>query len=366
MSMIENLEGRQLLAASLLRVGSVDADNRGTITVRFSEATTGVKGSAMQVYTAGADGKLYTADDQRESIGYSYSVNKKTLTIRAKIAKDKAYRLKLDGKTRIKSAASGTLLDGDYNGTLASGDGNAGGNFEAQFNRDKTLTPTVVMRTSQGDIFLRMRGDVAPKSVSNYLSYANSGRYDNTFVARNDAGFVIQGGSLQITGDGQDASDILPTSKDGLLIDENPGGISNARGTMAFARGSGNDATNEWFINTGANGGLDSQGFTVFAELIKQESFDTIDTISGKPIAALQNGTGSGPNGVLENTANVFLAHVPVTSLSDVTGGSATVSGLGPPGTTETQFLVTGGLQPFNDLMVIYRVAAFMTVSKKG
>jgi cyclophilin family peptidyl-prolyl cis-trans isomerase len=367
MSKIEGLETRRMLAAPFLRVGNVTADNRGEVVIQLSERATGVKGAAVQIYTAGTDGKMFTNDDVRESARISYSVNKKQIKLTANIAKDKPYRIKLDGKTRIKAEDDGTLLDGNFNGTLASGDGVAGGNFEAVFNRDTSNTPEVVMRTSQGDIWLKMRGDVAPATVSNFLSYANTKRYDNTFVFRNEPGFVIQGGSLQIQNDGLDATDIVKTITDADLEDEAPGEISNTRATMAFARGGGDDATNQWFINLGNNAGLDSQGFTVFAE-VTRGSISVADTISSKPIVALEKGNYNGasaPFGVLENVdvAGTTVAHVPVTSQSDVTGSNQTVVGLG---NLETQFLVTGGLQPIRDLMVIYRVASLMKISAKS
>lgn len=101
-SMIDPLEQRRLLAASLLRVGTVTADNRGEVIIRFSEAATGVRGGAGQMYTAGPDGKLFTSDDKKENPRVTYSTNKKQMTIKGNLPPNTPYRIKLDGKTRIR------------------------------------------------------------------------------------------------------------------------------------------------------------------------------------------------------------------------------------------------------------------------
>jgi cyclophilin family peptidyl-prolyl cis-trans isomerase len=136
--------------------------------------------------------------------------------------------------------------------------------------------PLARLSTTDGTITVRLRKDIAPKTVANFLSYANSGRYDDIFWTRSDVNqnnepFVIQGGSLQVTGAGTAASDVKATTQDAMLADENPGGISNTIGTLAFAKGGANTATNQFFINLNDNSFLDPAsnggGFTVFAQV---------------------------------------------------------------------------------------------------
>jgi cyclophilin family peptidyl-prolyl cis-trans isomerase len=344
MSKIEGLESRQYFAGTL-RVGSVQADNRGEVVVRFSEKTTGVKGSAFQLYTAGTDGKLFTSDDKRETVGYSYSENKKQLTIRGHLAKDTPYRIKLDGKTRIKSQANGSLLDGDFNGTLASGDGTAGGNFEAQFSRDKSGKQIVRMPSSVGDLTIRLRGDVAPKNAANFLSYANTGRFDNIFFTRGISGFVDQVGSLQITGDGQQADDIIVTQTDAPLADE-ARVLSNTRGTLSFAKSGPNSITNQFFFNLGNNSSSGSNNldeptqtnstfFTPFAEVVDQTTFNIIDQIGAATAVNLSAQIGSTPG-----------------------TGTDSVPARDPAG-------AQSAVVPAEDLFVIYRVAPLMLIAKK-
>lgn len=346
MHSFENLEHRRLLAAPFLRVGAVTADNRGEVVIQLSERATGVKGAAVQIYTAGPDGQLFTNDDVRESARISYSVNKKQIKLTAKLAKDTPYRIKLDGKTRIKAEEDGTLLDGNFNGTLASGDGVAGGNFEAVFNRDTSLTPTVKIRTSEGDLSLTIRGDVAPITASNFLAYANKGLYDNTFITRREPGnpFVLQGGGLRFTGNGTSAGDVIATPQENPIQDEagRPNSISNQRGTISFAKSGPNSATSQFFYNMTDNSFLDpvsnGGGFTVFAT-VDSASLAVLDRMDAKPLANLnsQIGTQGGQVGA-------GVTSVPVNNVSNA----------------------TTALNPYRDLVVFYRTAVVMKMSAKS
>lgn len=329
MTMIDALEPRRMLAdTTLLRVKTVTADNRGEILVQFSERATGVKGSAFQVYTAGADGKLYTSDDKRETVGFTYSKAKKLLRIVADIPKDTPYRLKLDGKTRIKSEANGSLLDGDFvSASRASGDGVAGGNYEMQVQRDKSATPNVKMRTNNGEIMIRVRKDVAPISANAFLTLANKGTYDDLLVTRAVAGFVVQLGALKITGDGNESSDLVETTGSEFGV-ETPRVLSNVRGTLSFARSSAGVASNEFFFNlTNNSAGLDQPAglnlttFTPFAEVTTSAGFDTLDTIAAKQtvdndVTPIINDNPNGDN------KSVSLNNVPIDDFDDVTDGT--------------------------------------------
>lgn len=340
MSLIEGLEDRKYFAT--LRVGSVVADNRGEVVIRFSEKATGVKGSAFQLYTAGSDGKLFTADDKRESVGYSYSENKKQLTIRGKLPKDTAYRIKLDGKTRIKSQATGELLDGNFNGTLASGDGKAGGNFEAQFSRDKSSTPTVRFTTNEGVIDIRLRGDVAPRNASNFLSYVNTARYDRTIFTRGINGFIVQGGALQIQNDGNQAADIEPTTQDPAIQDE-ARVLSNTRGTISIAKSGPNTVTNQFFFNLGNNSSnLDVTNpqngtfFTPFAQILNEEGFTLLDKVASSTTVDFTGKIDNGGSGA-------GIDAVPVRSPT----------------------VTANNVKPVEDLFQVYRAAAVMVIAKK-
>lgn len=348
---LEGLESRRLMAAPLLRVGSVTADNRGEVVIQLSERATGVKGAAVQIYTAGTDGTLFTNDDVRQTARITYSENKKQIKLTANLTKDTPYRIKLDGKSRIKAEDDGSLLDGDFSGTLASGDGRAGGNFEAVFNRDTSSTPNVIMRGSEGDITVKLRYDVAPVSANAFLTQANQKKYDNMVVTRNISGFITQMGSLQITGDGQQASDVIENSAS-TFPQELPRVLSNLRGTLSFARGgSGLTASNQFFFNLANNDSrssfnnldvADSSGdavFTPFAEVTSASGLATMDAIAAKPSTDL-------------TSAGLGLLFPSPTGVTDVPVNNVTQA--------------QSGLVPTRDLVVFYRVAAVMKISAKS
>lgn len=295
MSKMEGLETRRMLAAPFLRVGAVQADNRGEVVITLSERATGVKGAAVQLYTAGADGKLFTNDDKRESVRFTYSVNKKQIKLTANLKKDTPYRVKLDGKTRIKAEDDGTLLDGDFKGSLASGDGKAGGNFEAVFNRDRSNRPSAIFRTSAGDFTVNFRADVVPTTVSNVMSYMNTKRYDGTVLHRNGR---TQSGGLQLPilqggGFTYNNSNLTAITTDPAVPLEAL--LPNDQWTLAMARQNAPDTnTSQFFINVRDNPVLDSSdpngrtsGYTVFATITS--GTDVIETIYNNPTVALDN-----------------------------------------------------------------------------
>lgn len=305
-SFVECLEGRQLLADPLLRVGAVAADNRGTVVIRLSERAVGVRGGAAQMYTAGSDGKLFTSDDAKVNARVTYSENKKEITLRGNLAKNTVYRVKLDGKTRIRSEASNQLLDGDFSGKLASGNGKAGGNFEFVSSVDTSSTPEVRLDTSVGVMRLKMRKDVAPISAGKFIDLADSSKYDGIFVYRSIPGFVLQAGALQVTGDGQQASDVVLNTA--TEFGEESRVLSNTRGTLSFARNSLGNGSIEFFFNVENNNGnnpnpgfsnnLDEgEGtppsrdpvFTPFAQVLGADGLAVMDAIEGKPIADLRD-----------------------------------------------------------------------------
>lgn len=125
----------------------------------------------------------------------------------------------------------------------------------------------VRINTSLGGMTLELFDDVAPKTVANFLSYVNSGRYDGTFIHRSEPGFVIQGGWLKFTESNQSLF-AIPTYPNV----QNEFSISNTRGTVAMAKVAGDpdSANSQWFINLVDNIGLDSSngGFTVFGRIV--------------------------------------------------------------------------------------------------
>ena len=126
-----------------------------------------------------------------------------------------------------------------------------------------SIATTVSIQTVLGEIRVELFDRTTPLTVANFLSYVNSGAYNNSFFHRSVSGFIIQGGGFK------DTFAAIPSSPPVI----NEFGASNLRGTLAMAKlgGDPNSATNQWFINLGNNAAnLDAQngGFTVFGQVI--------------------------------------------------------------------------------------------------
>ncbi len=331
-STCEQLEGRVLMHDGPLKVAGVVADNRGEILISMNQAirASNVNTGAVQMYTAGPDNVLGNADDTRVTTQLNYQPTGARMVIRSNLAAGTGYRIKLVSG-RIGTADGHSLLDGEFNGAFPSGNNLAGGNFEFQVKNDKGNTPLVRMSTSEGAITLRMRRDVAPRTVNNFLTYANDRDFDNMFFTRNVPGFVVQGGSLQIDGE----NEVVETQLRPAVVNEF--NISNTRGTVAMAKQGGdpNSATNQFFFNLGDNSGnLDNQngGFTVFAQVTNPQGLAVMDAIAAKPTVDLSSQIGPfGATGV---------DTVPVHDVADA----------------------QAGLNPQRDLIVVRRVAQLMRV----
>jgi cyclophilin family peptidyl-prolyl cis-trans isomerase len=61
---------------------------------------------------------------------------------------------------------------------------------------------TVVLKTSKGDITIELDADLAPKTVTNFVTLAKSGYYNNLTFHRVIPGFMIQGGDPSGNGTG--------------------------------------------------------------------------------------------------------------------------------------------------------------------
>jgi len=142
--------------------------------------------------------------------------------------------------------------------------------------------PVARFQTDRGDMDVVLLQDVAPNTVANFLRYVNRGAYDNTFVHRSVASFIIQGGGYRFRNNQVEAVPADPPVANEFQV-------SNARGTLAMAKlgGNPNSATNQWFFNeSDANAAnLDNQngGFTVFGRIINSSGFSVMDAIGSLP-----------------------------------------------------------------------------------
>ena len=140
-------------------------------------------------------------------------------------------------------------------------------------------TDMVIIKTTLGDIKVKLAADKAPLTVANFLAYVDDKHYDGTIFHRVIDGFMIQGG-------GFDANMRQKPTK-APIKNEAANGLQNKRGTLAMARTAIVDsATSQFFINVKDNGFLDFRapnpqgfGYCVFGEVV--EGLDVVDQIKG-------------------------------------------------------------------------------------
>ncbi len=132
--------------------------------------------------------------------------------------------------------------------------------------------PKVRIETNLGAFVVELYPAKAPKSVANFLSYVDSGHYDNTIFHRIIRGFVVQGGGL--TADMREKPTRAP------IENEAKNGLKNETATLAMARTQDpNSATSQFYINLKHNASLDypsfdGWGYAVFGKVI--EGMDTV------------------------------------------------------------------------------------------
>ena len=136
----------------------------------------------------------------------------------------------------------------------------------------------IKLSTSMGEITLELDAEDAPITVENFLSYVDSGHYDNTIFHRVIPGFVIQGGGL-VSG--------MQEKQTGTPIqNEADNGLKNLIGAICMARTNDpHSATAQFFINLKDNQFLDHTektesgwGYAVFGRVVS--GIDVVEKIA--------------------------------------------------------------------------------------
>jgi cyclophilin family peptidyl-prolyl cis-trans isomerase len=135
----------------------------------------------------------------------------------------------------------------------------------------------VEMKTSHGTIQIELYPEKAPKTVENFLAYADRGFYDGTIFHRVIRGFMIQGG-------GFDQNDRRKETA-APIANEADNGLKNRAGSLAMARTNQVDsATSQFFINLTDNDFLNHRGrtpnafgYAVFGQVIG--GMEVVETI---------------------------------------------------------------------------------------
>ncbi|MFW5825598.1 MAG: peptidylprolyl isomerase [Marinobacter sp.] len=134
--------------------------------------------------------------------------------------------------------------------------------------------PKVRVSTTEGAFTVRLRPDIAPETVDNFLRYVEEDYYDGTIFHRVIPGFMIQGGGFDRDMNRRETRD--------PIVNESRQSVKNLRGTLAMARTQDPDsATAQFFVNLEDNPHLDTtrarKGYAVFGDVT--EGMSVVDAI---------------------------------------------------------------------------------------
>lgn len=147
--------------------------------------------------------------------------------------------------------------------------------------REAEMQPTVVLKTSLGEITLELNAKQTPITVDNFVSLVRKGFYNNTVFHRVIAGFMIQGGDPN--GDG--------TGGPGYKFNDEPFEGEYARGTIAMANAGPNTNGSQFFIMH-QDYPL-PKNYVIFGKVVS--GIEVVDKIAEAPVTANAMGETSKP-----------------------------------------------------------------------
>lgn len=140
---------------------------------------------------------------------------------------------------------------------------------------DNDALPQVRVSTTEGAFTVRLRPDIAPLTVANFLEYVEAGFYDGTVFHRVIPGFMVQGGGFD--------QNLNKKATGDPVVNESRQTARNLRGSLAMARTRNPDsATAQFFVNLVDNPHLDATesrpGYAVFGTIT--EGISVVDAIA--------------------------------------------------------------------------------------
>ena len=202
------------------------------------------------------------------------------------------------------SSSSDTTSSSQYAKDLAYAINNPNASFPQLTTDIADNEAAVKIKTSQGDITIKLFPEEAPLAVENFLTHAKEGYYDGIIFHRVINGFMIQGGDPE--GNGTGGQSIWAGKDDSIdagngFKNEVSAFLYNIRGALAMANAGADTNGSQFFINqnpadasgqlssgktpgkiieaykNGGNPSLDG-GYTVFGQVI--EGMDVVDKIA--------------------------------------------------------------------------------------
>ena len=114
-----------------------------------------------------------------------------------------------------------------------------------QLDAPKEGEEIAVIKTTEGDITLRLFPEAAPTAVKSFVTLAKEGKYNGTIFHRVIKDFMIQTGDYE-KGDGTGGK----ATPDETFADEFTNRLFNIRGAVAMANSGPNTNGSQFFINT--------------------------------------------------------------------------------------------------------------------
>jgi len=130
--------------------------------------------------------------------------------------------------------------------------------------------PIAVLETTQGNIELELRADLAPKAVENFSTHIKNGYYDGIVFHRIIKNFMIQGGDP--TGTGRGGESIW---KKDFKDEFSPKAIFDRGGILAMANAGPNTNGSQFFITTVATPWLNGR-HSIFGYVKDKASFAVV------------------------------------------------------------------------------------------
>ena len=133
--------------------------------------------------------------------------------------------------------------------------------------------PVAVLETTQGNIEIELRPDLAPKTVENFTTHIKNGYYNGIIFHRIIKNFMVQGGDP--TGTGRGGESIWG----GKFKDEfNSKAMFNKIGVLAMANAGANTNGSQFFITTVPTPFLNGK-HTVFGFIKGKESAKVVQAL---------------------------------------------------------------------------------------
>jgi peptidyl-prolyl cis-trans isomerase B (cyclophilin B) len=146
--------------------------------------------------------------------------------------------------------------------------------FPGVLPENERVGKVAVIKTGKGTIEVELNGELAPKTVSNFIALSHTGFYDGLTFHRREPGFVIQGGDPSGNGTGGPGytveAEIVPELKHdayAIAMARQPDQVNPLRASSG----------SQFYITLDATPFLDG-AYTVFGKVLKGE--DVVDEIA--------------------------------------------------------------------------------------